>query len=206
MLEQLTNRNVFFFKIFNCNVNAKTKDCAGSRPFQHRLRHHCFYGNWRFLTSPSISYDETNVEIEILWYHGCSLTPSWFLCCLSLQGNIRPVIFQQTETQKWEQRIAFHKNVINEPESYSLQPMRGPNLAFLLLWVGVNFHKTNRHYTRPRFHFIFPFLCFSLCLRKTSFHDFGGILDQEHCLLNCISIKFAGFNGVPFLLIILILP
>ena len=43
MLEQLTNRNVFV-KIFNCGVNVKTKDCAGSRPFQHKLQHHYFHG------------------------------------------------------------------------------------------------------------------------------------------------------------------
>ena len=43
VLEQLTNRNVRV-KIFNCGVNVKTKDCAGSRPFQHKLQHHCFHG------------------------------------------------------------------------------------------------------------------------------------------------------------------
>ena len=26
-------------KIFNCSVNVKTKDCAQSRPFQHKLQH-----------------------------------------------------------------------------------------------------------------------------------------------------------------------
>ena len=30
--------------IFNCGVNVKTKDCAGLRPFQHKLQHHCFHG------------------------------------------------------------------------------------------------------------------------------------------------------------------
>ena len=43
VLEQLTNRNVFV-KIFNCGVNVKTKDCPGSRTFQHTLQHHCFHG------------------------------------------------------------------------------------------------------------------------------------------------------------------
>ena len=43
MLEQLTYRNVFV-KILNCGVNVKRKDCAGSRPFQHKLQHHCFHG------------------------------------------------------------------------------------------------------------------------------------------------------------------
>ena len=42
-LEQLTNRNVHV-KICNCSVNVKTKDCAQSRPFQHKLQHHCFHG------------------------------------------------------------------------------------------------------------------------------------------------------------------
>ena len=35
VLEQRTNRNVPV-KIFNCSENVKTKDCAGSRPFQHK--------------------------------------------------------------------------------------------------------------------------------------------------------------------------
>ena len=43
VLEQLTNRDVFV-KMFNCGVNVKTKDCAGSRPFQHKSQHHCFHG------------------------------------------------------------------------------------------------------------------------------------------------------------------
>ena len=43
VLEQLTNRNVFV-KIFKRVLNVKTKDCAGSRPFQHKLQHHCFHG------------------------------------------------------------------------------------------------------------------------------------------------------------------
>ena len=43
VFEQLTNRNVFL-KIFNCGVNVKTKDCAESRPFQHKLQHNCFHG------------------------------------------------------------------------------------------------------------------------------------------------------------------
>ena len=43
VLEQLTNRNVFV-NIFNCGVNVKTKDCAGLRPFQHKLQHHRFHG------------------------------------------------------------------------------------------------------------------------------------------------------------------
>ena len=42
MLEQLTNRNVFV-KTFDCGVNVKAKDCAGWRPFQHKLQHHCFH-------------------------------------------------------------------------------------------------------------------------------------------------------------------
>ena len=28
----------------SCGVNVKTKDCAGSQPFQHKLQHHCFHG------------------------------------------------------------------------------------------------------------------------------------------------------------------
>ena len=43
VLEQLTNRNVHV-KIFNCSVKIETKDCARSRPFQHKLQHHCFHG------------------------------------------------------------------------------------------------------------------------------------------------------------------
>ena len=42
MLEQLANRNVLV-KIFSCSVNVKTKDCARSRPFQHKLLHHYHY-------------------------------------------------------------------------------------------------------------------------------------------------------------------
>ena len=49
VLEQLTNQNVFV-KIFNCGVNVKTKDFAGSRPFQPLF-------SWQgFLISPSINY------------------------------------------------------------------------------------------------------------------------------------------------------
>ena len=38
-----TDQSNVFVKIFNCGMNVKTKDCAGSRPFQHKLQHHCFY-------------------------------------------------------------------------------------------------------------------------------------------------------------------
>ena len=44
VLEQLTNR-IVPVKIFNCGVNIKTKDCARSRPFQHKLERRCFHGN-----------------------------------------------------------------------------------------------------------------------------------------------------------------
>ena len=38
-----TNKNAPV-KIFNRSVNVQTKDCAQSRPFQHKLLHHCFHG------------------------------------------------------------------------------------------------------------------------------------------------------------------
>ena len=37
VLEQLTNGDVHV-KIFNCSVNIKTKDCAQSRSFPHKLQ------------------------------------------------------------------------------------------------------------------------------------------------------------------------
>ena len=40
---QRTDRSVPV-KMFSCNVNAKTKDCARSRRFQHKLQRHCFHG------------------------------------------------------------------------------------------------------------------------------------------------------------------
>ena len=43
LLKQLAKRNVPV-KIFNCSVKIKTKDCARSRPFQHKFYQHCFHG------------------------------------------------------------------------------------------------------------------------------------------------------------------
>ena len=42
------NRPIEFVpvKIFNCSVNIKTKDCAPSRPFQHKLQHLCSQGKF----------------------------------------------------------------------------------------------------------------------------------------------------------------
>ena len=31
-------------KIFNCTVNIKTKDCARSWLFRHKMQHHRFHG------------------------------------------------------------------------------------------------------------------------------------------------------------------
>ena len=47
VLEQLTNKNIPV-KIFNCSVNIKTKDFAGSRPFQYKLQHHFFIARFHY--------------------------------------------------------------------------------------------------------------------------------------------------------------
>ena len=60
MLQHRTNRNVFV-KTFNCGVNVKTKDCAGSRPFQRKLQHHCFTSIYFFKTT--LSYNKGGLQI-----------------------------------------------------------------------------------------------------------------------------------------------
>ena len=42
--------------------NVKTKDCAGSRPFQHKLQHHILFSWQGFLTSPSMNYVYTHSD------------------------------------------------------------------------------------------------------------------------------------------------